>query len=132
MPRVEVGQSLVGIARSAIDLSDGLLADLGHIVEASGVGAVLELARLPLSSGVARYVKETGDWSLPLAAGDDYELCFSVPSERRREAEAMALGTGCELAWVGMIDEDPGIRCFTADGGILNPLSRGYEHFRHA
>jgi thiamine-monophosphate kinase len=131
-PRVEAGQALVGIARSAIDISDGLLADLGHVAEASGVGARLQLARLPLSPGVARYVKETGDWSLPLAAGDDYELCFSVAPERRSEAEARVLRAGCELTWIGVIDEEPGVRCFTADGDLLNPLARGYEHFRPA
>ncbi len=131
MPRLEVGQSLRGIARSAIDISDGLLADLGHIAEASGVGATLRLARLPLSRGVARYVKETGDWSLPLSAGDDYELCFSVPPARRSEAEHKALRAGCKLAWIGVIDVDPGIRCLTADDDLLDPVSRGYEHFHH-
>jgi thiamine-monophosphate kinase len=132
LPRVESGQALAGIARSAIDISDGLLADLGHIVEASGVGARLELERLPLSPGVAAYVKDSGDWSLPLAAGDDYELCFSIPSELRTEAEASALKAGCQLHWIGLIDEERGIRCFSAEGQLSTALLRGYEHFRNS
>ena len=78
-PRVALGMALRGIATAMIDVSDGLAADLGHILDASGVGAELRLQSLPLSPSVAAVVAADGDWSLPLASGDDYELCFCIP-----------------------------------------------------
>ena len=78
-PRLAVGRALRGLATAAIDISDGLAADLGHVMSASGVGAIVELGRLPCSKSVAAFLTRTGDWSLPLSSGDDYELCFTVP-----------------------------------------------------
>ena len=77
-PRVEEGLALRGIASSAVDISDGLVADLGHILEMSRVGARLELAQLPLSQAYRTHLAGVG-WDVALANGDDYELCFTVP-----------------------------------------------------
>ncbi len=127
-PRIELGLALRGLATAAVDVSDGLAADLGHVLDASGVGARLELQRLPLSAPVRRRVLEAGDWRLPLAAGDDYELCVCVPPEREPTALKLGLELGCGLTPVGVIEALPGLRCILPDGGELAaPL--GYDHF---
>jgi len=77
-PRVETGLALTGIATACIDISDGLAGDLGHILKQSKVGACLDWEALPLSDAVRAYIADTGDWAMPLTAGDDYELCFTV------------------------------------------------------
>jgi len=128
-PRVEAGLSLVDQAHAAIDISDGLLADLGHICERSGTGATLNLEQIPLSPAVLAYVKKRHDWSIPLSAGDDYELCFTVPPERRQEVEARLLDISCGLTWVGVIEGSAGIRCLGSDGREVEIGSRGYQHF---
>ena len=127
-PRVELGQALQGIASAAIDISDGLLADLGHILKASGVGAHLQLDDLPMSAAMRDAVSD-GDWSLPLAAGDDYELCFTVPAANTAALEACVSTLGLEVTRVGMIEPETGLRCFTLDGELVTLHGRGYEHF---
>ena len=126
-PRVTEGLALAGIVRCAIDISDGLASDLGHICEASGVGATVMLDQLPLSSAVGRYVTETGDWSVPLASGDDYELCITVAPRF-----AFALEEQFPLfTQIGTVCEGEDIRYLKPDGEALEPLRRGYEHFSH-
>jgi thiamine-monophosphate kinase len=73
-------------------------------------------------------VQETGDWSLPLAAGDDYELCLSVPPDRQGEVEALGAELACGLTWVGMIERRAGVRCRWPDGGV-DEAPTGYDHF---
>ncbi len=80
-PRLHEGQALQRIANSAIDISDGLAADLGHILSASAVGASLQLENLPLSSALRDYLSPESAWNFALSAGDDYELCFTVPAK---------------------------------------------------
>ncbi len=89
-PRVELGIALRGIANSAIDISDGLLADLGHILERSQLGAQLEFAALPTLPVVQSYLHEAVARDCVLAGGDDYELCFTAPSDRRDAVQAAA------------------------------------------
>jgi len=120
-PRVEAGLALTGIANACIDVSDGLAGDLGHILEQSNVGACLYWDALPLSDTVLAYINETGDWSMPLNAGDDYELCFTVSPEK-----AAQLTVNCKK--IGVIETKPGLRLIKA--GTIQPLkSKGYEHF---
>ena len=128
-PRLAEGRALGGLASAAIDVSDGLAADLGHICERSGVGATLHLDRLPCSPGVGAYVAETGDWSLPLASGDDYELCFTVPEARQAEVAALGARLACRLSWIGTIDRAPGLRCVGPDGALVHQGFGGYDHF---
>jgi thiamine-monophosphate kinase len=128
-PRLAEGRALVGVVSAAIDVSDGLAADLGHVCTASGVGATLYLDRLPCSAAVRTYVAETCDWSVPVAAGDDYELCVTVPADRQAEVEALAAGLSAGLHWVGVIERTPGVRLVLPDGSMLDHAPRGYDHF---
>lgn len=128
-PRVELGLALRGLASAMIDLSDGLAGDLGHILTASGVGAELELAKLPLSPPVAEVVARTGDWSLPLASGDDYELCFCLPPAHAAQCQAFAATLDYPLRHIGQIHANAGLRCRLPDGGYLADSLSGYDHF---
>ena len=128
-PRIAEGRALVGMASAAIDVSDGLAADLGHVCTASGAGATLYVDRLPCSAAVRGYVAETGDWSVPLAAGDDYELCVTVPASRQGEVETLAADLPAGLHWVGVIERTPGIRLVLPDGSMLDDAPGGYDHF---
>lgn len=128
-PRLAAGRALRGIASAAIDVSDGLAADLGHILEASGVGATVQAERLPISEPVRRWLPQAGGWVLPLSAGDDYELCLTVPPSRQAAAEAAGAQAGCELTWVGTIDARRGLRCNLDDGTDITPSAGGYRHF---
>ena len=128
-PRLAEGRALVGLASAAIDVSDGLAADLGHVCQASSVGATLYLDRLPCSAAVQAYVTETGDWSVPLAAGDDYELCVTVPADRQAAVEALAGQLPAGLHWIGTIERVPGVRLVLPDGALLDHAPAGYDHF---
>jgi thiamine-monophosphate kinase len=112
-----------------IDVSDGLAADLGHILEASGVGAEVRLSDLPLSEQVAAEVGRTGDWTLPLASGDDYELCFTLPPERVAALDDVARSGGCPVRVIGCITQTGGLRCLGDDGTAWVPSRTGYDHF---
>ena len=130
-PRVAAGQALRELASSAIDLSDGLLADLGHITRASAVGAELWVDALPRSEAF-RQVAEPGsqDWQeLPLSGGDDYELCVTLPPERIAGARARLAELDLPLTQVGWIRAGQGIRCRHEDGREYQPTSKGYDHF---
>lgn len=120
-PRIAEGLALRGIANACIDISDGLAADLRHILQQSQVGACLDWQQLPLSAQVLDYIEQTGDWRMPLIAGDDYELCFTVPAEF-----VPKLPTGCQC--VGVIEAEPGLRVNRA--GMIEVFeAKGFEHF---
>lgn len=120
-PACETGQALIGIANACIDLSDGLAGDLGHILEQSSVGACLNWDDLPLSSAVLNYIDDTGDWQMPLCAGDDYELCFTVPPDK-----AGLLPIDCRR--IGVIESRPGLRLYKS-GDIQLLKVKSFEHF---
>lgn len=131
-PRLALGLRLRGLASAAIDLSDGLAGDLGHILESSGVGAVLELAHLPLSPWVAEAVRSGGDWSLPLQSGDDYELCVCLPPEHLALIEPLSAELGLPLTQIGWIESGPGLKAALPDGTLIPLNARGYDHFAKA
>lgn len=121
MPRVELGLALLDVANACIDISDGLAADLNHILQQSEVGALITFEAIPLSSSVLAYIEATGDSLLPLVAGDDYELCFTVAPDK-----AHWVPDGCFQ--IGVIEAEPGLRL--AKSGFIQSFTRqGYEHF---
>jgi thiamine-monophosphate kinase len=128
-PRVALGSALRGLASAMIDVSDGLAADLGHVLGASGVGARIELASLPLSPEVADAVSAEGDWGLPLASGDDYELCFCLPPERLERVQGLQEGLGVRISVVGYLSGEDGLSCLLDDGSTWRPAKSGYDHF---
>lgn len=124
-PRLELGQALRDLATAAIDVSDGLLADLGHICAASGVGARLELQRLPLLAGALALAGP----QVLLGGGDDYELCFTVSPAQ--EAALMRAAAGCgPLTRIGRIEAAPGVRLVDGEGRAVPCEGLGHDHFR--
>jgi thiamine-monophosphate kinase len=120
-PQIDAGLALIGIANACIDVSDGLAGDLGHILEQSNLGACLYWDTLPLSDAVLTYINDSGDWSMPLTAGDDYELCFTVSPEK-----AAQLTINCRK--IGVIESMSGLRLHKS--GTTQLLNcKGYEHF---
>jgi len=128
-PRVALGLALRGVATAMIDCSDGLAADLGHILVASQVGAELDLADLPLVGAVAAAVAQTGDWGLPLAGGDDYELCFCLPPGQRARLPAIAAAGGCPLTPIGRVRAGAGLVCRAPGGQVVELARAGFDHF---
>ena len=128
-PRIELGIALRGIASSAIDISDGLLGDLGHILERSHVGAVVEFAALPMLPVAQTYLHENVARDCVLAGGDDYELCFTAPAARRDAVQAAAQSAGIAVARIGRITATPGLTVTGPDGAPLTIEHTGYDHF---
>lgn len=128
-PRFIVGINLRGVASSAIDVSDGLASDLGHIVEASGVGARIEVAALPLSEPLCHLLKRQRAWELALSGGDDYELCFTAPAGQGALVTRVAHSSGCPITQIGVIESEPGLRWIMPDGSRLAIAQPGYRHF---
>jgi len=128
-PRVDLGIALRGIATSAIDISDGLLGDLGHILERSQLGARLEFATLPTLPAVQAYLHEAVARDCVLAGGDDYELCFTAPARQRDAVLAAAANTGVSVTHIGRITAEPGLALVDADGQPLLFKHTGYDHF---
>jgi thiamine-monophosphate kinase len=120
-PRVELGERLRGLANAAIDVSDGFAQDLGHILERSGLGAVVHYESLPRFAGAAP--------AQVLSGGDDYELVFTARQERRAEIETLARELALSLARVGSIQKgEPKLRILDRDGGPM-AAARGFDHF---
>jgi thiamine-monophosphate kinase len=128
-PRVSAGQALRGIATACIDVSDGLVADLGHICAASGVGADIDAAMLPRSSALLTHFTERDALDFALGGGDDYELCFTVPADRAGEVGATLARLGCGATRVGRIVEGAGVRVLDEEGGVYEPARAGWNHF---
>ncbi|MFZ1643828.1 MAG: thiamine-phosphate kinase [Candidatus Contendobacter sp.] len=128
-PRVTQGLALRGIASAAIDISDGLAQDLGHILERGGIGARLDIERLPLSLALTASLDRDTAIVTALASGDDYELCFTVPPDRVARLEAAAANWDCHCTRIGVIETEPGLRLVRADGAAFHLERLGYDHF---
>ena len=136
-PRVALGQALRGVAHSAIDLSDGLLGDVGHILRASGVGACIDTSiTMNLLAASARSISATGQFDpqwlqqCTLAGGDDYELAFTAPIARRAAVEAAAQASATPVARIGRIEAAPGLRLIDAHGQPVAPQPyASFDHF---
>ncbi len=127
-PRVELGLALRGIANAAIDISDGLVGDLAHILKRSGVGATLSVDALPAGPMLARQPQELRH-RFTLAGGDDYELCFTAPPAQRDKVLAAAHGAATSVARVGRIEAAAGLRLIDADGAPLSLQLSSFDHF---
>lgn len=128
-PRITQGLELRGVASAAIDVSDGLSQDLGHILQRSGVGATLEVDRLPRSQSLQTSLKTDDGISLALTGGDDYELCFTVPPKHQQRLHSLAAHWDCACTEIGVIEAQPGLRYQRTDNSRFYPVGTGYDHF---
>jgi thiamine-monophosphate kinase len=129
-PRVELGPRLTGIAHAMIDVSDGLLADLGHICETSQVSARVELEALPLSAAARAIADRQGHLRASLATGgDDYELLFTAHAGATKAIKELSLGLGLPITVIGSIERGEGVRLVDSEGRALAVDHAGYRHF---
>jgi thiamine-monophosphate kinase len=128
-PRVKIGQQLRKIASAVIDVSDGLLADLKHLTDSSGVGAKVDVNKMPLSEEMLLFTSPGKALSLALTAGDDYELCFTANHSCRDQVEELVLSAGVAITRVGSIVDTPGIALFGEGVDALDLEHNGYQHF---
>lgn len=131
-PRLALGQALSqsGLATACLDVSDGLVADLGHIAETSGLAAVLEAGKVPLSEAARSLVAEDLElFPRALTGGDDYELCFTLAPERAGELPALSAALDLPLTLVGRIEAGEGVRVLDRDGAALALGRGGWTHF---
>jgi thiamine-monophosphate kinase len=128
-PRIALGRALAGIAHAAIDVSDGVVQDLGHVAEASGVRAVLEAERLPRSPAYRRRAARLADPLAPaLAGGEDYELLVAVPPGKVAAALAAARAVRTPLSVIGRFERGAGVRVL--EGGRARAVPSGHDHLR--
>jgi thiamine-monophosphate kinase len=133
-PRVALGCALRGVATSAIDISDGLAGDLGHVLRRSGVGAALSLAQAPqllaaTQTGLQLDAQQLEEFVF--AGGDDYELAFTAPADRRGAVQAAARAAGTPVTRIGGIEAAPGLRLLDAAGQAVQRRFAGFDHFSH-
>ncbi len=141
-PRIALGMALRGIASSAIDVSDGLLGDLGHILQQSGVGAVLDTALVVQLLAIYSIATQTintpadGQFSLEnklkhvLSGGDDYELAFTSPASKRQAVQAAATASNTPVTRIGQIEAEPGLRLTDAQGQLVPNNFASFDHFQ--
>ena len=127
-PRVALGRSLRGIASSAIDLSDGLVGDLGHVLQRSGIGARIAVDALPRSTVLVAQPAALQHECL-LAGGDDYELLFTAPAARHADVLQAARHAGVAVTRCGAIEAAAGLRIVDAQGRPVPQRFRGFDHF---
>jgi thiamine-monophosphate kinase len=130
LPRVALGQALIGRASSAIDVSDGLVADLGHVAARSGAKGVIQWMRVPLPSALAQRRGEPLARRCALAGGDDYELCFTADPALRADLDALAEREGLPLTRIGRMEAGQGVVVRDASGAPLELQDGGFDHFR--
>ncbi len=126
-PRVQAGLALRNLASACIDISDGLAADLGHLLQASGKGAEIRLASLPIDP-CFHHLSRQQMYNYALCRGDDYELCFTLPVQYHKTMPDIEQ-TGCQFSCIGVIKEVPGIHWIEADGREISLAETGYQHF---
>lgn len=127
-PRVALGIALRGIAHAAIDVSDGLAGDLGHILQRSGVGASIDVDALPAGPALARRDRELRR-CFSLGGGDDYELCFTAPTSKRDAVIAAGDAAGTPVTRIGRIEPRPGLRLTDSSGAPLELALTSFDHF---
>lgn len=132
-PRIDAALALRGLATSAIDISDGLVADLGHVLHASGVGAELDLGRLPTSRPLAEhFADENQRWNLQLGGGDDYELCFTASPADALAIEREMAARETSATVIGHVRRERGLLLRTPEGEAFVMQASGFDHFGEA
>jgi len=129
-PRSALGLALRQIAHSAIDISDGLLADLGHILKASRLGADIRFADIPLSPITRQHIADNAVQSFVLGGGDDYELCFTAPFAKREQIATLGRQLGLSLGVIGQTKAQAGVDVYDADNTRLEIKKAGFDHFQ--
>jgi thiamine-monophosphate kinase len=129
-PRVGLGVGLIGLARSAIDISDGLLADLGHILECSKASAIVSMPEINCSASLRKYLPHPVALKCLLAGGDDYELCFTTPRSNRAKIDALSRELVLPLTRIGKIGAGGGLVVLDGSGESVTLETKGYDHFR--
>ncbi len=129
VPRIEIAQALTNVSCCAIDISDGLLADLGHITKESQCAAVIELEKIPTSKELKSHYKNNIDWQQVITSGDDYELCFTINKDNQYKLNKIQNSFGVPLTCIGKIEKGQGVRSVDSNGRELNISSQGYSHF---
>lgn len=127
--RINEGITLRELATAAIDISDGLAADLSHLLQMSNVGATIKTERLPLSKTLRECIKKEDAWRLALTAGDDYELCFTIPPALQSTFELQFGSYNCGYICIGKIENEKGLRVIDVEGKEFKFSTKGYEHF---
>ena len=127
--RIELGQRLIGLAHSAIDISDGLMADLGHILTNSEQAACIHITAIPSSPTLKRYLHQSLAIQCLLAGGDDYELCFTAPKMNRGKIEALAIELAIPLTCIREVVSGEGLVVQDAEGNAITLETKGYDHF---
>ena len=130
-PRIALGRELAALAHAALDISDGLAGDLGHILKASNVGATLDVDALPAGPALASQEPALRR-RFCAAGGDDYELCFTAAPEQRAAIEAAGARCGVPVTRVGVIDAAPGLRLVDGAGAPYQLSDGGFDHFTTA
>ena len=132
IPRVELGQALGKIAHSCIDISDGLIADLGHILTRSQCSAEIELSTLPLSTPLKKTYRLEKAEAFALSGGEDYELCFTVPTNKKAEIEKLSQLLNVPCTCIGkIVPQNNNPITFLKDGRVINyQAPSGFDHFK--
>jgi len=128
-PRIAAGVVLRGVASACIDVSDGLLADLGHVAARSGVGIEITAATLPASSALLQSVEEPMRLALQATGGDDYELAFTLAPEHAAAVTRDLARIGCGATRIGRVVDGGGVRLLDDAGGEIVLAQQGWEHF---
>lgn len=132
LPRLDVGQRLRGVASSAIDISDGLGADLRHVLRASGVAAEVAIERLPISDALRAAFDDERALAMAVGGGDDYELCFTAPSAHALELTAVASACDITITRIGTITEGDELHWRDGNGRAVTFPAGGWDHFAGA
>lgn len=128
--RVRIGIALRGIANAAIDISDGLIADLSHILHASKAGAEIEVCRVPMSKPLLDHFPDDKErYRLQLGGGDDYELCFTAPAHRSLAIEQVLAECNVVGTVIGHVVSGTELKCFDENGELFELEKKGFEHF---
>ena len=128
-PRVAAGRALAGIATACVDVSDGLLADLGHVCARSHVAARIDVDALPASAALMEGIGEADRIALQASGGDDYELCFTAPADAGADIGAVSAQLGLRITRIGRIVAGEGVHPVDAKSQPWSSPRRGYDHF---